>query len=275
MFEKGILSLFSFERKKSIKFLLFVFIFPLVKTLFFKFTEKVKIGGMGRIYKAFDIVNKSLVAIKIIADQYKDNPASLKRFIEYDGHNVQKLDHSGIVKVFKVNETKYPNIVMEYIDGDNITDILENIGRFSEKEVIFLGKQILEAINYAHKNGFLHRDIKPENIMIDDEQKIKILDFGLGKNMLNASLTKSIGIFGTVEYMPPEKLRGETVDVRSDIYSIGLTFYEMITGIMPFTGEIDDIIDQIIQKEPIPISDYEDLNVSDELKVIVSKCINI
>lgn len=192
-------------------------------------------GGMGIVYKAYDTKLDRYIAIKML------NPSSgsdHERFIERfkrEAKNQAKLSHPNIVAVYGFIE--YSNllgIVMEYVEGESLEKVIERQGRFNLYDVIYIIKQLLLGIGYAHSKGFVHRDIKPSNIILNKEGITKIMDFGISKSMVDNSMTKTGSKIGTVYYMSPEQIRSEEVTNRSDIYSIGCTAYEMIIGEPPF-----------------------------------------
>ena len=192
-------------------------------------------GGMGIVYKAYDIKLDRYIAIKMLNSTGGGDP---ERFIERfkrEAKNQAKLSHPNIVAVYGFIE--YSNllgIVMEYVEGESLEKVIERQGRFNLYDVIYIIKQLLLGIGYAHSKGFVHRDIKPSNIILNKEGITKIMDFGISKSLVDNSMTKTGSKVGTVYYMSPEQIRGEEVTNRSDIYSIGCTAYEMIIGMPPF-----------------------------------------
>lgn len=192
-------------------------------------------GGMGIVYKAYDTKLDRYIAIKMLTST---SGSDQERFIERfkrEAKNQAKLSHPNIVAVYGFIE--YSNllgIVMEYVEGESLEKVIERQGRFNLYDVIYILKQLLLGIGYAHSKGFVHRDIKPSNIILNKEGITKIMDFGISKSLFDNSMTKTGSKIGTVYYMSPEQIRSEEVTNRSDIYSIGCTAYEMIIGEPPF-----------------------------------------
>ncbi|BED92053.1 MAG: Stk1 family PASTA domain-containing Ser/Thr kinase [Candidatus Improbicoccus pseudotrichonymphae] len=197
-------------------------------------------GGMAFVYKAYDIVEKKNVALKILKSEYSENKEFIRRF-RNESKAIKILSHQNIVKVFSVNiGSKIQYIVMEYIDGTTLKEYINNNKtNISIKNSIDIIKQILEALKHAHYKGIIHRDIKSQNIMIVNNNFIKITDFGIAKFLKDETKTVAIKSFGSVHYISPEQARGIAADARSDIYSVGIIFYEMITGCLPFESEND------------------------------------
>jgi len=191
-------------------------------------------GGMGIVYKALDTKLDRYVAIKMLSSQIVDKERFIERF-KREAKNQARLSHPNIVTVHGFIE--YANllgIVMEYVEGESLEKVIERQGRFNLYDVIYIIKQLLLGIGYAHSKGFIHRDIKPSNIILNKEGITKIMDFGISKSVIDKNMTKTGSKIGTVYYMSPEQVRGEEVTNRSDIYSIGCTAYEMIIGVPPF-----------------------------------------
>ncbi len=192
-------------------------------------------GGMGIVYKAYDIKLDRYIAIKMLNSAAgSDQQRFIERF-KREAKNQAKLSHPNIVAVYGFIE--YSNllgIVMEYVEGESLEKVIERQGRFNLYDVIYIIKQLLLGIGYAHSKGFVHRDIKPSNIILNKEGITKIMDFGISKSLFDNSMTKTGSKIGTVYYMSPEQIRSEEVTNRSDIYSIGCTAYEMIIGEPPF-----------------------------------------
>ncbi|MFA5806512.1 MAG: protein kinase [Melioribacteraceae bacterium] len=192
-------------------------------------------GGMGIVYKAYDTKLDRYIAIKMLnSSSSGDHERFIERF-KREAKNQAKLSHPNIVAVYGFIE--YSNllgIVMEYVEGESLEKVIERQGRFNLYDVIYIIKQLLLGIGYAHSKGFVHRDIKPSNIILNKEGITKIMDFGISKSLFDNSMTKTGSKIGTVYYMSPEQIRSEEVTNRSDIYSIGCTAYEMIVGEPPF-----------------------------------------
>ncbi len=198
----------------------------------------VGVGGMAMVFEADDLFRKTVVAVKILKEEFASDEVSVQRFIN-ESKAVLMLSHTNIVKIFDVSvkgEHKY--IVMEYIDGITLKNYIERKGALSVKEAISYTIQILRALEHAHIGGVVHRDIKPQNIMLLKNGQIKVTDFGIAKLPDAKTLTATDKAIGTVYYISPEQAAGEKgIDRRTDLYSVGVMLYEMLTGKLPFDGE--------------------------------------
>ncbi|MHB8904822.1 MAG: protein kinase domain-containing protein [Melioribacteraceae bacterium] len=213
-------------------------------------------GGMGIIYKAYDTKLDRYVAIKMLNSQVNDKERFIERF-KREAKNQAKLSHPNIVTVYGFIEySDLLGIVMEYVEGESLEKVIERQGRFNLYDVIYIIKQLLLGIGYAHSKGFVHRDIKPSNIILNKEGITKIMDFGISKSLFDNSMTKTGSKIGTVYYMSPEQIRSEEVTNRSDIYSIGCTAYEMIVGEPPFDFQSEyEVMDAHLKKNPPRVTD--------------------
>lgn len=212
-------------------------------------------GGMGIVYKAYDTKLDRYVAIKMLnADTY-DRERFIERF-KREAKNQAKLSHPNIVTVYGFIEySDLLGIVMEYVEGESLEKVIERQGRFNLYDVIYILKQLLLGLGYAHSKGFVHRDIKPSNIILNKEGITKIMDFGISKSLFEKDITKTGSKVGTVYYMSPEQIKGADVTNRSDIYSIGCTIYEMIVGQPPFDLDSEyEVMDGHLKKSPVRIS---------------------
>jgi uncharacterized protein (TIGR02145 family) len=211
-------------------------------------------GGTGIVYKARHKFRKEIVAIKALGHQYILELELRERFSNEAGI-LNRLDHPNIVKVLDfIEEPDSLNIVMEYIEGRTLDKMIgEEVGPIPYEKALILFEQILNGVSYAHQNGVIHRDLKPGNIIITKDNKVKITDFGIAKIEGGGSHTKTGTKMGTLYYMSPEQIRGERVDERSDIYSLGITLYEMLAGRLPFErkqGASDFVVmNQIVNEE--------------------------
>jgi serine/threonine protein kinase/tetratricopeptide (TPR) repeat protein len=193
-------------------------------------------GGMGVIYKAMHATLNRSVAIKVLHAQYANDPAFLKRFLQ-EARAMARVEHENIIKVFDVHEDDGAySIVMEYFPGKDLKHLMEERGRISPQETLSIGRQAACALAYAHEHGVIHRDIKPRNIMVDNQGVVKIADFGIAAASGECSITAIGQIVGTPEYMSPEQACGENRDGRSDLYSLGMVLYEMLTGHTAYEG---------------------------------------
>lgn len=212
-------------------------------------------GGMGIVYKAYDTKLDRYVAIKMLNAQSYDRERFIERF-KREAKNQAKLSHPNIVTVYGFIEySDLLGIVMEYVEGESLEKVIQRQGRFNLYDVIFILKQALLGLGYAHSKGFVHRDIKPSNIILNKEGITKIMDFGISKSLFDKNMTKTGSKIGTVYYMSPEQIRGDDVTNRSDIYSIGCTTYEMIVGTPPFDFQSEyEVMDSHLKKSAPKIS---------------------
>ena len=233
-------------------------------------TEVLGEGGMGIVYKGVDPGIGRPVAIKMMTGNFADNPDLLKRF-EREARSTGKLAHRNIVTIFELGtENGHPYMVIEYISGETLDQIITTRKRMSLVEKTEIMIQILEGLQYAHDNGIVHRDIKPGNVMLLKDGTVKILDFGIARISDN-SMTKTGQIVGTINYMSPEQFNGHVVDGRSDIFSAGVLFYEFLTGVLPFDGaETPSVILKILNEPPPPLKDHIK-DFPPELEEIVKK----
>ncbi len=212
-------------------------------------------GGMGIVYLAHDLRLDREVAIKILSSHIVDDPRFIERF-KREAKNQAQLSHTNIVTVFGFIEFEgLLGIVMEYVEGDGIDSLIHKQGRLHIYDSVFILKQILGGVGYAHSKGFIHRDIKPSNILVNKDGVAKIVDFGISKSLFEKGVTKTGAKVGTVFYMSPEQIKSEGVTHRSDIYSIGCTFYEMISGYPPFDSDNEfDVMEGHLKKSYTKLS---------------------
>ncbi|MCX7611000.1 MAG: serine/threonine protein kinase [Ignavibacterium sp.] len=227
------------------------------KILSYEIIERIGIGGMGIVYKARHQFSKKIVAIKSLSPQFAADDDIRRRFIN-EAHILNKLDHPNIVKVFDLIELPDElHIVMEYVEGRSLDKIIgQEIGPIPYQKALPIFNQILDGISYAHKQGVIHRDIKPSNIIVTPDNRVKITDFGIAKLQDTTQHTRTGTRMGTLYYMSPEQIRGEKeIDERSDIFSLGITLFEMLAGRLPWgkKGELTEFeIMQKIVNEPLP-----------------------
>jgi non-specific serine/threonine protein kinase len=219
----------------------------------YKILEKLGEGGMGVVYKAKDTKLKRTVALKFLPHHISVNKEECQRF-EIEAQAAASLNHPNITTIHSIEEADDQFfIVMEYIDGIELKDKIK-IGLIQTKEAINIALQIAEGLDVAHKKGIVHRDIKSRNIMITEDGKVKIMDFGLAKIKGGTEVTKIGTTLGTAAYMSPEQAKGEEVDRRTDIWSFGVVLYEMLSGTLPFKGDYEQaILYSIINDDPLPL----------------------
>lgn len=200
----------------------------------YELTELVGEGGMANVYRATDVLDNRRVAVKILKTEYSESEEFLRRF-RNESKAIAVLSHPNIVKIYDMGfSEKVQYIVMEYIDGITLKDYIDSERVLNWKDAVHFVVQILRALQHAHNRGIVHRDIKPQNIMLLTDGTIKVMDFGIAKFAREESRTATDQAIGTVHYISPEQARGDVTDAKSDIYSVGVMFYEMLTGRKPF-----------------------------------------
>ena len=221
----------------------------------YKILEKIGEGGMGVVYKAEDTKLKRTVALKFLPPELMRDTEAKERFIQ-EAQAAAALDHPNICTVHEIDETDDKTfIAMSYIEGYSLKDKIR-AGALEIDEALEIAIQVAEGLKEAHEKGIVHRDIKPANIMLTKKGQAKIMDFGLAKLAGGIDLTKTATIMGTIAYMSPEQAKGEKVDYRTDIWSLGVVLYEMLTGELPFRGDYEQaVVHSILNEEPKPIAE--------------------
>ena len=196
-------------------------------------------GGMAVVYRAYDKIKKQTVAIKVLRPEYESDEEFVRRFSR-EAEAASKVSHENIVNMLDVGidgDVRY--LVMEFVDGQTLKEMIREKGRIEPDRALRMAIRILAAVDHAHRNGIVHRDIKPQNILVDRQGRVKVADFGIAR--LKASQTTRLdsdsSALGSVHYFSPEQARGEVADEKSDLYSVGVVMYEMLTGQVPFDGE--------------------------------------
>ena len=199
--------------------------------------ELVGVGGMSLVYRAYDVIEARNVAIKILKDEYFGNKEFMRRF-KNESQAISVLSHPNIVKILNVSfGTNFQYIVMEYIFGVTLKEYISKKDNFGWHEAVDIIKQVLLAISHAHSRGIIHRDIKPQNIMVLDDGTVKVTDFGIARFFSNETQTMTDKAIGSVHYISPEQAKGLKTDFKSDIYSVGVVLYEMLTRRLPFEAD--------------------------------------
>lgn len=194
-------------------------------------------GGMADVYLAVDTILNREVAVKVLRGELREDPVAQLRFLR-EASAISKLHHPNIVEVYDVGEHDDKNfIVMEYVRGRTLKQLILQRGALQKEEAVEIMKQLVSAVNHAHENNIIHRDIKPQNVLVKDDGTIKITDFGIALAHDAVSLTQSDSILGSAHYIAPETTKGEQPTVQVDLYALGIVFYELLTGSVPFSGE--------------------------------------
>ena len=223
----------------------------------FKILDKLGSGGMGTVYKAENTIDRGeKVAIKVLREEFFDDDKSRKRFRQ-EAAIIDQLDHPNIIKIYERGQSHHSMyIAMELLEGKTLTKKIEDEGTLNLFESLHIMSQVTDAVAKIHSKDIVHRDMKPDNVMLikkdNDPEFVKLLDFGLAKMQHQTRLTQTGMVIGTINYMAPEQIAGTEATSATDIYSIGVMFYEMLTGRKPFMGETSiDIMKEIIEKHPI------------------------
>jgi serine/threonine-protein kinase len=227
----------------------------------YEVTGTLGFGAMGAVYRAFDPIIKRALAIKTIRlDIPRQSPqyATFKERFYQEARISGTLSHPNIVTLFDIGEEKeVPFLAMEYVEGQALSDLLDQGVRFGPERVVTLVSQVASALDYAHSCGVVHRDIKPSNLIVQEGDKVKVTDFGIAK-LMDQGITQTGALLGTPSYMSPEQAMGETLDGRSDIFSLGVCAFEMLSGEQPFPGNnVTSILYRLVHVDPIEPADLE------------------
>ena len=194
-------------------------------------------GGMADVYLAIDTILNREVAIKVLRGELSKDPVTLLRF-QREANAVSKLNHPNVVDVYDVGEFEGRHyIVMEYVRGRTLKQLISQRGALHQEEAVNIMLQLTSAVQHAHENDIIHRDIKPQNVLVKDDGTVKITDFGIALAHDTVQLTQSDAVLGSAHYLAPETTRGETPSNQVDIYALGIVFYELLTGNVPFHGD--------------------------------------
>ncbi|MCP1102744.1 serine/threonine protein kinase [Aequitasia blattaphilus] len=232
--------------------------------------SKIGAGGMADVYKGKDHMLNRFIAIKVLKKEFREDKTFVEKF-NSEAQAAAGLTNPNIVNVYDVGEDRGLHyMVMELVEGATLKEYIRKKGRLSFKETISIAIQMCNGINAAHEAGLIHRDIKPQNIIISQEGKVKVTDFGIAKAI--TSNTISSNAMGSVHYTSPEQARGGYSDMRSDIYSMGITIYEMVTGEVPFDGESTVAVAMKQLREEMPLPSDKVPNIPFALEQIILKC---
>lgn len=241
----------------------------------YEIIEKIGGGGMSLVYKAKCRVLNRYVAIKVLRDELTSDPEFVAKF-KQESLSAASLTHPNIVNIYDTGiEEDIYYIVMEYVKGETLKKYITKKGRLSEQETIKISRQVAEGLKHAHTNNIVHRDIKPHNILITEEGIAKVTDFGIARAATSSTINNTSNVIGSVHYFSPEQARGGYVDDKSDIYSLGIVMYEMITGMVPFDADnhISVAMKQIQEKPILPTKKVKNLQISKNLEDTIMKCL--
>jgi tetratricopeptide (TPR) repeat protein len=258
--------LFAFWKKKT-------YIGP------YQLGERLGGGGFGDVYKAFSIRDAGMpVALKLLREEYARDPLLRQRFLN-EARVIDRLDHPHIVKVLERGENNDRlYLAMEFIDGKNLADIIKENPRLPLDFCVEVMKQLLDAVEALHRQGVLHRDLKPDNVMVQggfsESPDIKLMDFDLARDVRMTPLTQTGELLGTLPYMPPERISGQICSEAGDLYSLGVLFYEMLTGEKPFPADTPvEVMKQVLDQEPLPAERLRQ-DIPEGLARLVSSLLN-
>lgn len=216
-------------------------------------------GGSGHVYLAYEERKDRMVAIKFLSEGTDD--AEVIRRFKLEGQKFSRIQHPNIVRVFGMGRARgMLYIASEFVDGPNLYELVQDRGRLEIEEALSIGIRIAQALGVAHDQGVIHRDLKPENVMLDQTGEVKVLDFGIAKD-LNASVALTIkgAYLGTAGYSAPEQVRGQEIDGRADIFSLGVMLYELVTGEPPFKGRrTREVLENTIKTDPVNPNRFND-----------------
>jgi eukaryotic-like serine/threonine-protein kinase len=230
-------------------------------------------GGMGAVYKAKDREVERVVALKLIRPEMASNPAILARF-KQELMTAHQVTHKNVIRIYDLSEADGVKfITMEFVEGSDLRQLYRDRGKLPPDEAVDIIRQVCMALDAAHSAGIIHRDLKPQNIMRDKSGRILVMDFGLARSVQSEGMTQTGALLGTIEYMSPEQAMGKTLDQRSDLFAVGLIFYELLSGKMPFKAET--AMASLLmrnQERAVPLAEI-DVSVPAGLSDIVARCL--
>ena len=229
-------------------------------------------GGMGAVYKARDIELNRMVALKVIRPDLAGHQAIIDRF-KQELLLATQVTHKNVIRIYDLSEADGMKfITMEYVEGEDLRGLMQKKGKLSPEEAVEIMQQTCRALEAAHSAGIIHRDLKPQNIMQDKSGRILVMDFGLARTLEGDGMTQTGALVGTMDYMSPEQALGKDLDQRSDLFALGLIFYELLTGKMPYKA--DSVVASLLkrtQEKAAPVSSH-DASIPGPLSNIVGKC---
>ena len=238
----------------------------------YELAELVGTGGMSSVYRAHDRLLERDVALKVLHEQFTADTDYVERF-RREARSVAQLSHPNIVTVIDRGEQDGRQfIVFEYIDGENLKSLVEREGPLPEDEAVRLTLQVARGLGFAHDNGLVHRDVKPQNVLLNGDHQAKVTDFGIARSLeVKGGLTQTGTVMGTSDYIAPEQARGAHVDEQSDIYSLGVVLYELLTGEVPFPGDNFVAVAMRHINEPPPSARERRPDVSPRLDAVIRR----
>jgi serine/threonine-protein kinase len=239
----------------------------------YQIIEQLGKGGMGKVYKVLDKEINTKIALKLIKPEIAADKKTIERF-RNELKTARDVSHKNVCRMYDLNKEEGSYyITMEFVDGENLRSSIRRFGQLPIGKSISIGKQICEGLVEAHKSGIVHRDLKSNNIMIDENGNVRIMDFGIARSLKEKGITGAGVMIGTPEYMSPEQVEGKEVDQRSDIYSLGVILYEMVTGRVPFEGDTPFTIG-MKHKGEVPKNPKElNTQISDDLNRVMLRCL--
>ncbi len=241
----------------------------------YRIIDLIGTGGMAHVYRAVNLSSRKVVAIKVLKDEYRNDAEFLRRF-EREARAVLHLSHENIVRAFDVGETDgLPYIVLEFVDGRTLKEIIDENGPMPSRIAVALVVQVLDALDAAHAAGIIHRDVKPQNVIVMQSGKVKLMDFGIAREVdANTVTFAGSTVLGSVHYLSPEQAKGLPVTEGSDLYSAGIMLYEMLTGRVPFDGDNSvSIALKHISDTPVPPIELSN-KVSPALNDVILRALN-
>lgn len=227
-------------------------------------------GGMANVFLATDLILERDVAIKVLRYDFKDDQQSIRRF-HREATASTELVHPNIVPIYDIGGDEYPYIVMEYVEGPNLMEYINDNHPIAYRKVIAIMQEILSGVTYAHSKGVIHRDLKPQNILMNKKGQAMITDFGIAVALTQQSITQTNSVLGSVQYIAPEQAKGSIASNESDIYSLGIILYQLLTNQLPFDGESAVSIALKHFQEPMPSIRELDPNIPQALENVVLK----
>jgi len=239
----------------------------------YQIIEELGKGGMGKVYKAVDKKIKEKIALKLIKPEISSDKKTVERFSN-ELKLARKIRHHNVCQMFDIGEEKGTHfITMEYIHGEDLRRLIRKVGNLSPAQAISIAKQVCEGLSEAHRLGIVHRDLKPQNIMVDEDGNARIMDFGIARSIRTKGITGSGIMIGTPEYMSPEQIESKDVDQRSDIYSLGIILFEMVTGRVPFEGDSPFTVGMKHKSEEPPAPQTYNPRIPDDLSTVILRCL--